>query len=325
MKTKFYYLFVIVILLLNGCTSKTSRKEVIVLSHSDVITISGAYAMAPIMQVWMTEFRKSHPYVKFKMDVNGSGQGLDELLAGKVDLAMISEEIPKEKESQLWISPVARLGVVPVMSAKNPYLKIILEKGISKEMLVSLFSGKNTVTWGELAGTPGKDPVKIYKREDPSGATATLAKYLSIDVSEINGTPVKGETDLINQVKNDPLALSYCNFIYAFDPAKQVFLDDLKVIPIKTTGKQKTGGALNLKIYDTYEHLQRAMWLGTYPSSLIRDLDLVSKGKPRTREIVDFIYWIITDGQRFIADNGYIELHSSEVQNLVETMKAMIQ
>jgi phosphate transport system substrate-binding protein len=323
MKTKFYSLFVIVILLLDCCTSKTGRKEVTVLSHSDLITISGAYAMAPIMQVWMIEFQKSHPYVKFKIDINGSGQGLDELLAGKVDLAMISEEIPKEKESLLWISPVARLGVVPVISARNPYLKTIMEKGMSKENLVSLFSGKNTITWGELTGTSGKDPVKVYKREDPSGATATLARFLSTDVANINGTPIKGETELIIQVKSDPLSLSYCNFIYAFDPAKQIFLDDLKVVPINMTGKEKAKG--NPKIFDTYEHLQRAMWLGKYPSALIRDLNLVSKGKPRTREMVDFIYWIITDGQRFIADNGYIELHSSEVQRLVNTMKAMIQ
>jgi phosphate transport system substrate-binding protein len=323
MKTKFYYIFVIVILVLGGCTSKTGRKEVTVLSHSDLITISGAYAMAPIMQVWMNEFQKLHPYVKFKMDVNGSGQGLDDLIAGKVDLAMISEEIPKDKASLLWISPVARLGIVPVMSGKNPYLKAIQEKGISKEKLVSLFSGKNTVTWGELAGTSAKDAVKVYMREDPSGATATLAGYLSVDAAQIHGIPVKGETELVNQVKNDPMALSYCNFIYAFDPARQVLLDDLKVIPINMTGKQKAEG--NPKIFDTYEHLQRAMWLGKYPASLIRDLNLVSKGKPRTREMVDFIYWIITDGQRFIAGNGYIELHSSEVQNLVNTMKAMIQ
>jgi phosphate transport system substrate-binding protein len=67
------------------------------------------------------------------------------------------------------------------------------------------------------------------------------------------------------------------------------------------------------------------MWLGRYPSSLIRNLYLVSNGKPRTREIVDFIYWIITDGQRFVADNGYIELHSGEIQNLENAMKAMTQ
>jgi phosphate transport system substrate-binding protein len=275
------------------------------------------------MQVWMDEFQKTHPYVKFKMNVNGSGQGLKDILAGSVDLAMISEEISKGNDSLLWIAPVARLGVVPVVSAKNPYLKEIIEKGITRDNLVDLFSGKKSKTWGELAGKSGKDLVKVYIRGDSSGATATLARYLWIERNEIKGTPVTGEKELINQVKNDPLSLSYCNFIYAFNPGKKEFLDDLKVVPINFSGKEKLEG--NSKIFDTYDHLQRAMWLGRYPCSLIRNLYLVSKGKPRTREMVDFMYWIVTDGQRFVPENGYIELYSGEVQYLVNAMKALIQ
>ncbi len=323
MKTKFYLLFGFIIFLLTCCNSKTNKQGATVLSHSDLITISGAYALAPVMQVWMAEFQKSHAYVKFKLDVNGSGQGLRDILAGKVDLAMISEEIPKGTDSLLWIAPVARLGVVPIISAKNPYLREIMEKGITRDNLVDLFSGKNTKTWGELAGKSGKDPVKVYVRGDSSGATTTLAKYLWIDVKEINGISVIGENELINQVKSDPLALSYCNFIYAFDPVKKEFLDDLKVVPINFLGKEKLEG--NAKIFDSYDHLQRAMWLGRYPCSLIRNLYLVSKGKPRTREMVDFMYWIVTDGQHFVPDNGYIELHTGEVQYLVNAMKALTQ
>ena len=63
------------------------------------------------------------------------------------------------------------------------------------------------------------------------------------------------------------------------------------------------------------------MWLGKFPCSLIRSLYMVTKGKPKTREVAEFLYWVITDGQKFVADNGYIELHSSEVQFLVNSLK----
>jgi phosphate transport system substrate-binding protein len=323
MRTKFYFLWLVTIIFLTNCSSKTNKQGATVLSHSDMITISGSYAMAPIMQVWMAEFQKTHPYVKFKMNPNGSGQGLKDLIAGKADLSMVSEEIPKGMDSIVWIAPVARLGVVPVVSGKNPYLKNILEKGISKENLAALFSGKSKLTWSELVGKSAKDKVNVYMRGDTSGATKTLATYLSIESKEIQGFPVKGEIELINKVKSDPLSLSYCNFIYAFDPGKKEFLDDLKVVPVTLSGRDNPEGTQ--KIFDSFEHLQRAMWLGKYPSSLIRNLSLVSKGKPRTKEMVDFMYWIVTDGQRFIADNGYIELHSTEVQNLVNSMKALSQ
>jgi phosphate transport system substrate-binding protein len=321
MKTKLSLLLIILVSIVAGCTSKTGKQGTSVLSHSDVISISGAYALSPIMQVWITEFKKTHPYVKFQLSANGSGQGIKDLIAGKVDLAMISQNLPKGKDSLLWIAPVARLGIVPVMNPKNPNYKTMMEKGVSREILSALFTGNNTMTWGELAGNQSKDKVNVYFRSDSSGATATLAKYLEIDKHEIKGFPVSGEDQLIKQVKDDPLAFSYVNFIYAFDPVKKEFLNDLKIVPITITvnGKPEAAG----KIFDTYEHLQRSMWLGRYPSSLIRTLYLVTKGKPRTREMFDFMYWIITDGQRFVADNGYIELHSGEVETLVNNMKAL--
>jgi phosphate transport system substrate-binding protein len=322
MKTKFYFLIAGIILLFAACNSKTSKQTITVLSHSNQITISGANALAPIMQVWMAEYQKTHPYIKFKLTTNGSGEGLNELLAGKVDLAMISEEIPKKTDSIVWVAPVARLAVVPVMNAKNPFLKTIQENGMTKDNLIDLFTGKKQITWGELIGKPGKDKVTVYMRGDSSGASTTLANFLAINPKELKGITVNGEDELIKQVKKDQFALSYCNFIYVFDPVKKEFLSDLKVVPIILNEKEKQGGQ---KIFDSYEHLQRAMWLGKYPSSLIRNLSLVSKGKPRTREMVDFIYWIVTDGQKFIPDNGYIELHSSDVQNLVTAMKAMVQ
>jgi len=322
MKTKVYFIITIIVLLFTGCNSKTNKQSVYLLSHSNQITISGAYALAPIMQVWMTEFQKTHPYVKFKLTTNGSGEGLDDVLAGKVDLAMISGEIPKKADSLVWKASVARLAIVPVMNANNPFLKTIQEKGITKENLFELFTGKKQIKWGELADKTDKDKVNVYMRGDSSGASATMARYLSINLKEIKGIPVNGEDELIKQVKKDPLSLSYCNFIYAFDPIKKEFLPDMKVVPIVLNETEKQNGQ---KIFDSYEHLQRAMWLGKYPSLLIRNLSLVSKGKPRTREMVDFIYWIATDGQKFIPDNGYIELHSSDVQNLITAMKAMMQ
>jgi phosphate transport system substrate-binding protein len=95
------------------------------------------------------------------------------------------------------------------------------------------------------------------------------------------------------------------------------------VLPINFKGKGRLEG--KSKIFDSFEHLQRAMWLGKFPCSLVRNLYLVSKGQPKTKEMVDFIYWVVTDGQKIVPDNGYIELHSSEVQYLVNAMKEMQQ
>jgi hypothetical protein len=49
MKARSYFLLFAILLGFTFCTSKIGKKEITVLSHSDLITISGAYAMVPIM------------------------------------------------------------------------------------------------------------------------------------------------------------------------------------------------------------------------------------------------------------------------------------
>jgi phosphate transport system substrate-binding protein len=123
MKPRSYFLLFVILIGLTFCTSKTSKKEVTILSHSDLITISGAYAMAPIMQVWMNEYQKSHPYVKFKLDVNGSGQGLDELLCRESRPGNgFRGYFLKSKDTQLWIVPLARLGCCSSDKRQKPLL-----------------------------------------------------------------------------------------------------------------------------------------------------------------------------------------------------------
>lgn len=318
MKT-FSNFLLLIILFCSACNTKTNRPETATLSHQNEITISGAFALAPLMQIWVDEFKKTHPYVKFTITPNGSDLGQQEALKGNVDIGMVSNEIPKSADSLLQVVPVARLGVVPIINAKNPFLQEILHKGITREELVSLFTNQQPKTWGDMFGKPKNDAVNVYIRADSSGATKTLAKFLWVDQSEFQGNAIQGEAKLLDAVKNDPLALSYCNFIYTLDPATKQFRNDIRVLPVDFNQNGIIDG--KEKITETAEQLQRAMWLGRYPCSLIRSLYLVTKGKPHTREVAEFLYWVITDGQNLVAPNGYIELYSSERQFLVNALQ----
>jgi phosphate transport system substrate-binding protein len=320
MRTKLS-LFLILFTLMVSCRQATTREERPLPSHNGPIRISGAYALYPLMQLWVAEFQKTHPYVKFEVQPLGTGRGLNEVLAGKTDLAMVSSEIPgrSKLDSTIWIIPVARLGVVPVMNLKNPYLETIRKKGIRRDDLIEMFSDQNGKKWGDYFGKPGSDKVNTYIRSDSSGASEVLAKYLWIRSSDFKGTPVDGEPKMIEAVKKDPSALGYCNFIYTFDPRTMQWLDGMAVIPIDFN----QNGQIDEKedIFDSVSHLQRAMWLGKFPCALTRNLYLASKGKPASKEVVEFLSWIVTDGQNLVPGAGYIELHTSEIQYLINALK----
>jgi phosphate transport system substrate-binding protein len=318
MKTTLYFL-VVALLIFSGCNTKSNRPEAETLSHQNEITVSGAYALEPLMELWITAFNKSHPFVKFKVHANGSDQGQSDVLNGKVDLAMITSEIPKGIDTLLQIIPVARLGVVPVINSKNPYMADILHKGMTRDMLVELFTSENTKTWGDIYGKSAKDPIKIYIRADSSGAAKVFSKYLWVEPRDFRGNAIEGETRLIDAIKADPLALGFCNFVYTLDSTSKQFARELRVLPIDFN----QNGVIDSKekIFDNASQLQRAMWLGKFPCSLVRSLYLVTKGKPHSREVAEFLYWVITEGQQMVADHGYIELHSSEIQFMVNSLK----
>ena len=216
------------------------------------------------------------------------------------------------KENDTDPFPVARLAVVPVINNKNPYLSLILKKGIRRDDLMNLFSGNASATWGDLFGKPGKDPVRVYIRADRAWATEVWLRFLFLDSAEMKGIPVTGEADLVEKVKQDPLALSYCNFIAAIDPQRHQIAEGLAVAPMDINQNGKLDEKENF--YQGYTELQRAMWSGKYPHVLIRDLYFVIKGKPHTLETVSFLKWVLTEGKKLIPSEGYIELHTSEIR-----------
>jgi phosphate transport system substrate-binding protein len=303
-------LIVVVALLFSGCKQADQQSAPELASHKGPIKITGAYALTPMARIWAAEFMKTHPDITITVEPDGSNKGLSDVLNGTADLSMVSSEVPDQIDSQIWIAPVARMGVVPVINMKNPYWEEIRKKGIDREKLVALFSGEKKLAWGDIYGKPGKDPMHIYVRDDSAGATDVLGKFLWMKRDEFKGTGVTGDEKMIKAIQSDPLAIGYVNFIYLIDPANGYFADGIRPIPIDIN----FNGTIEPKenFYDSVTHLQRAMWSGKFPCVLTRPLSFAAKGKPDTKEVVEFLKWTLTDGQWLIPKQGYIELHRSE-------------
>ena len=86
---------------------------------------------------WVEEFQKLYPGVRIDVQAGGAGKGIADALAGMVDIGMVSREInPAELEKGAFAVAVTKDAVVPTLSARNPFLKELLARGLKKEEFI---------------------------------------------------------------------------------------------------------------------------------------------------------------------------------------------
>jgi len=271
------------------------------------LSISGAFALYPMMTVWAEEFTKLHPDVQFDVQGGGAGKGMTDTIAGAVDIGMISRSIKPEEEAQniFWVS-VTKDAVFPVLSDKNPVAADIIAKGISQETFKKIFITGEIKTWGEVVGKPEiTDEIHVYTRSDACGAGEMWAKFSGGKVQDdMKGIGVNGEPALVDTVIKDPLGIGYSNLNSIFDLTSGSPIPGALVSPVDVN---KNGQADADELFKTTSEAVSAVASDKYPSPPARFENLATKGKPTGLTLI-FIEWILTDGQQFLTQAGYVPL-----------------
>lgn len=278
------------------------------------ISISGAFALYPLGVKWAEEFRKIHPNVKIDISAGGAGKGITDALSNMVDIGMVSRDIyPEETKKGAYPISVTKDAVVPVVNASNPEIKNILAKGVTKDALSSIWVSGNAKTWGEIAKGTSKAPIHTYTRSDASGAAEIWAKFFGKKQEDLLGVAVFGDPGLATAVKKDALGIGYNNIGYAYDQKSHKQLDGLKVVPLDLNNNGKIDA--DEDFYSTLDKIVDAIADGKYPSPPARELFFVTNGKPLKPVLKEFIKWVLTDGQKYVEETGFINLKKDKLVN----------
>lgn len=318
-KTSLFYLFITLlfipsVILTHSCggkKDKSIRKADGSIKGS--ISISGAFALYPLAARWAEEFQKIHPDVRIDISAGGAGKGMTDALSQMVDLGMFSREITEAEAAKgAWWIAVAKDAVVPTYNPANPVASLIAEKGISADLFKSIYLTGSFKTWGDLFKTSDKTRLNAYTRSDACGAAEMWGKFLGGNQESLKGIGVFGDPGIADAIKNDKTGLGYNNVNYAFDMKTRKPYNGLAIVPIDLNDD----GVINSeeRFYETLDSMMEAIASGKYPSPPARDLYFVSKGKPTDVAVLAFLEWIITDGQKYVHDAGYVNLTQEKIQ-----------
>ncbi|HER08885.1 MAG TPA: PstS family phosphate ABC transporter substrate-binding protein [Bacteroides sp.] len=290
------------LLLASGCSSKRAG-----------ISISGAFALYPMTVKWAEEFKKTHPDVQIDISAGGAGKGMADALSGMVDLGMFSREVtPEEIEKGAWYIALTKDAVLPTINASNPFIDRLMEKGVTRQDLYRLFVTGEITTWNELLGAPPAKEITLFTRSDACGAAAMWGAYLGVNQEDMLGLGVFGDPGVADAVKADKYGFGYNNVAYVYDIGSRMKYKDMEVLPIDLDNSGHISP--DEAFYETLDSVVEAIRDERYPSPPARELYFVAHGKPEKEAVIQFIEWILTEGQQYLKDAGYVELSGERIE-----------
>jgi len=177
-------------------------------------------------------------------------------------------------------------------------------------LMLSLFA---TSLGGCGGQTGGEYLIDVYTRSDACGAGQTWAQYLgNYTQDDLKGTAVYGDPGLEEAVRQDRLAIGYSNLNYAYDMVSGTQISGVRVVPIDLNGNGRIDA--DEDFYGNKTVLLKAIATGVYPSPPARDENLVTKGEFKGIA-KEFVRWILTDGQRYCSEVGYVPLTEEQAEN----------
>lgn len=277
------------------------------------ISVSGAFALFPMMTVWTETYSALNPNVTFDVQGGGAGKGMTDMLTGAADIAMLSREAREEELAQgAFLAPVTIDAVIGTVNANNPYLADLLAQGITPEEAQAIWITGAMTTWGQLLGNGAPETINVYTRSDASGAGEMWALFAGGDAQEdLIGTAVNADPGLAEAVRQDPLGVGYNNIGFTYDQATGLPIAGLQIIPLDLNGNGRIDP--DEDFYATRDALTAAIAAEIYPFPPARPLYLVTKGKP-SPVIIEFYRWVLTDGQAYVQEAGYVPLPEARIQ-----------
>jgi len=244
------------------------------------LLIDGSTSMLPLVQKLAAAYHKAFP--KIPEPKVGGGQtdiGINDVNAGRVDIADASRDpLPSDPE-HLVFSKVARDGVCVITNSANPL------PNLSQELVQGIFTGDIT-DWTQVPGSALTGPIDLFDRESVSGTQDAFQNIFLGEENRISpsATAESSEGLEVNAVGAQKSAIGFVSFAATIN------------------------GGVHTVDYNGIPCTLRNAKSGQYGG--VRNFWMVTKGKPKG-EALKFIEWA-TSGNKVtkqIISSEWIAIH----------------
>lgn len=310
-------------------------------------TLNGAGATFPypIYSKWFSEYHKMHPDVQINYQSIGSGGGIRQVLAGTVDFGasdgpMSDEQLAQAKVKILHV-PTVLGAVVPAYNVQG----ISGELRFSPQTIADICLGKIT-NWNDKAIAADNPGVKLgdktiilVHRSDGSGTNYIFTDYLSkvsnewkdrvgkgTSVKWLVGLGAKGNEGVAGMIRQMDGSFGYVELIYAVqNKIPYAAVKNSSGTWLKGSLESVTAAAASVKNMpaDFRVSITNPPGKDAYPIASFTWLLIPTQSKDQVRGkiIIDFLHWMLSDGEKMAPQLDYAPLPESVATKVAEAIK----
>lgn len=172
------------------------------------VKIDGSTSMVTINQNLKNGFEKQFSGTKVDAVANGTDKGIQDLLAGKVDIAAASRPLTAQEQSQgLKAVTVTQDAIALIVGKANPF-----NRGLTSSQVADIFQGKIN-NWSAVGGSAAT--IRVINRPAISGTHQTFKELVLKGANfgttpNITTLPQDATTPLVQALKKD--GIGYATF-----------------------------------------------------------------------------------------------------------------
>ena len=314
-------------------------------SQSYTITGAGSTFVFPLMDTWRVEYNKIHQNIQLNYQSIGSGAGIKLLEQKSVDFAASDAPLSTsdaQKAPGVLTIPDSIGGITIAYNLPG------IDKGLklTGPVIAQIFMG-NITSWNDpaiVSLNPGinlpSQKIVVAHRSDGSGTTYAFTDYLSKispdwktkvgqgkSVPWPVGTGGQGNAGVASIVKSTQYAIGYIELAYAFqNKMTYAFVQNADgnsfVEPtLDTVAADAAAASTNLPTADgdwSQVSIVNQPGSNSYPISTLtyvmvyQNLSTVNgETQDKSTEVINFLNWIIHDGQQYATGLLYVPLPDS--------------
>lgn len=330
---------------------------------SSAVTLNGAGATFPfpLIDKWRVEYAKINDKVTINYQSIGSGGGIKQFAAKTVDFGASDAPLTADQFTGLK-NPIhipETIGAVTVTYNLPGLDGKPIGSGLkmTPDIVADIFLGK-LKKWNDIRiatlnpeALLADENIIVAHRSDGSGTTFVFTDYLSTVSKEWQkqvgkdkavqwptGIGASGNEGVAGVVRSTSYSVGYVELAYASVTGMSVAAIQNQegefVLPSLESTKAAAGNAATAlpKPNEGWSKVSivNAAGKGSYPIASFTYLllytnfgEIPSMTQDKGQALIDFIYWAVTDGQRFSPDLQYVPLPDEVVKMNIEALKQL--